>query len=64
MRIVTDPRCDLCGDEIADDDEFVEVGVEIDPERQPLWRVARIHLYLCLPTYRVKHRHDQRPSAR
>jgi hypothetical protein len=51
MRIFTEPRCDLCGDEIADDDEFVEVGIEIDPDR-PL-RIGRIHEYLCFPTYRI-----------
>jgi hypothetical protein len=50
-------NCEECGAPIDADEEFTDVGVEVDP-RDPgsSRRPGRVHTYLCLLTYRVKHR--------
>ena len=50
MRVAQVHRCVECGEIISLDDDYTEVGVDRLPSS-----VARVHTYLCLPTYLVMH---------
>jgi hypothetical protein len=45
-----------CSDFIEGDDDSVEVEIGFDEPPTPPSSSARVHLYLCLLTYRLKHR--------
>lgn len=53
MPILKSPTCEECGDVIDADEDSVQVKIAVDqPLESP--RTARVHLYLCLLTFRLK----------
>ena len=50
-------NCEECGEPIDADEEFTGIEVDGDPtDLKTSRRPGRVHTYLCLLTYRVKHR--------
>jgi hypothetical protein len=45
-----------CGDVIGADDDSVEVKIISTAEDAPEQQTVRVHTYLCLLTFRLKHR--------
>jgi hypothetical protein len=48
--VAQDYRCVECDEIIEPDDDYTEVVLDGSPSS-----IGRVHTYLCLPTYLVKH---------